>query len=138
MAIDADAARAFLRVNHRAVLATTRKDGRPQLSPVTAAVDEQGRVVVSTREPAMKVKHLRRDPYATLTAFTDNFFGDWVQVEGPTEIVSMPDAMDVLVDYYRRVSGEHPDWDEYREAMIAQRRVALRIEITRAGPNVSG
>jgi PPOX class probable F420-dependent enzyme len=138
MAVDADAARTFLRTNHRAVLATMRNDGRPQLSPVTAAVDDEGRVVISTRETAIKVKHLRRDPYATLTAFTDNFFGDWVQVEGPVEIVSLPEAMDVLVDYYRSVSGEHPDWDEYRQAMTDQRRVALRIEITRAGPNASG
>ena len=138
MAIDADTAREFLRRNHRAVLATTRRDGRPQLSPVTAGIDPEGRVVISTREAAMKVKHLRRDPHAALTAFTDNFFGDWVYVEGPVEIVAMPDAMDVLVDYYRRVSGEHPDWDEYRQAMIDQRRVALRIEVTRAGPNVSG
>jgi len=138
MAIDPAAAREFLRANHNAVLATTRSDGRPQLSPVTAGIDEQGRVVISTRETAMKVKHLRRDPHATLVAFTDRFYGDWVQVEGTVEIVSLPEAMDLLVDYYRRISGEHPDWDDYRRAMAEQQRVLVRFDIERAGPNVSG
>jgi PPOX class probable F420-dependent enzyme len=138
MAVDAASAREFLRSNHNAVLATTRGDGRPQLSPVTVAVDGEGRVVISTRETAMKVRHLRRDPHATLVAFTNRFYGDWVQVEGTAEVVSLPDAMDALVDYYRSVSGEHPDWDEYRQAMRDQRRVVVRFAIERAGPNVSG
>lgn len=138
MAIDAAAAREFLRANHNAVLATTRSDGRPQLSPVTVGVDEQGRVIISTRETAVKVKHLRRDPHAVLVAFTERFYGDWVQVEGHAEIVDLPEAMDLLVDYYRRISGEHPDWDDYRRAMTEQQRVIVRFEIERAGPNVSG
>jgi PPOX class probable F420-dependent enzyme len=138
MAIDATAAREFLRANHNAVLATTRSDGRPQLSPVTAGVDEQGRVIISTRETAVKVKHLRRDPQAVLVAFTERFYGDWVQVEGRAQIVELPEAMDLLVDYYRRISGEHPDWDDYRRAMTEQQRVIVRFEIERAGPNVSG
>lgn len=136
--MDIDAAREFLRQNHRAVLATTRADGRPQMSPVTVAVDAEGRVIISTRETAMKVANLRRDPHASLVAFTDRFFGDWVQVEGSAQIVSLPDALEPLVDYYRRSAGEHPDWDDYRSAMIEQRRVLLRIGIDRAGPNVSG
>ena len=105
---------------------------------MTAAVDAQGRVVVSTRETAMKVKHLRRDPRVALTAFTDRFYGDWVQVEGTAEIVELPEAMELLVDYYRSVSGEHPDWDDYRAAMVRDQRVIVRFAIERAGPNVSG
>jgi PPOX class probable F420-dependent enzyme len=136
--MDPDAARAFLRAHHRAVLATFRADGRPQLSPVTAAVADDGRVLISTREPAVKTRNLRKDPRASLCVFTDRFFGDWVQVDGEAEIISLPDAMDLLVDYYRRVSGEHPDWDDYRAAMTRDRRVILRIAITRAGPDVSG
>jgi PPOX class probable F420-dependent enzyme len=136
--MDAKDAREFLSQHHRGVLATTRRDGRPQLSPVTATVDGDGRVVISTREPAMKVRNLRRDPYAALTAFTDAFYGAWVQVEGTAEIVELPDAMELLVDYYRRVSGEHPDWDDYRAAMERDRRVVIRFEIERVGPNVSG
>jgi len=136
--VDVAAAQEFLRSNHRAVLATTRSDGRPQLSPVTVAVDDAGRVLVSTRETAMKVKHLRRDPHAALAVLNDGFFGDWIQVEGTAEIIPLPDAMELLVDYYRRASGEHPDWDDYRQAMIDQRRVIVRIPIERAGPNVSG
>jgi PPOX class probable F420-dependent enzyme len=136
--MDLDRAREFLRAHHRAVLATFRADGWPQLSPVTCAVDGEGRVLVSTREPAIKTRNLRRDPRASLCVFTDSFFGDWVQVEGTAEIVPLPEAMDLLVDYYRRVSGEHPDWDDYRAAMTRDRRVILRITITRAGPSVSG
>ncbi len=131
-------AREFLRANHRAVLATARADGRPQLSPVTAAVDDAGRVLISTRETAVKTRNLRRDPHASLCVFTDGFFGPWVQVEGDVEVISLPGAMDGLVAYYRLVAGEHPDWDEYRAAMVEQRRCLLRIEITRAGPDISG
>jgi PPOX class probable F420-dependent enzyme len=128
----------FLRAHHRAVLATSRSDGMPQLSPVTCAVDDEGRVLVSTRETAVKTKNLRHRPRASLCVFTDTFFGEWVQVEGNAEVISLPGAMDLLVDYYRRVSGEHPDWDDYRAAMIRDRRVIVRITITRAGPDVSG
>jgi PPOX class probable F420-dependent enzyme len=128
----------FLRAHHRAVLATSRSDGMPQLSPVTCAVDDEGRVLVSTRETAVKTKNLRHRPRASLCVFTDTFFGEWVQVEGNAEVISLPGAMDLLVDYYRRVSGEHPDWDDYRAAMIRDRRVIVRITLTRAGPDVSG
>jgi len=136
--VDPGRARDFLRTHHRAVLATTRSDGRPQLSPVVAAVDAEGRVLVSTREGAIKTRNVRRDPRASLCVFSDNFFGDWVQVEGTAEIVSLPAAMELLVDYYRRVSGEHPDWADYRAAMERDKRVIMRVTITRAGPDISG
>jgi len=128
----------FLRAHHRAVLATSRSDGRPQLSPVTCTADDEGRVLISTRETALKTRNLRQRPQASLCVFTDNFFGEWVQVEGDVEIIPLPDAMDLLVDYYRRISGEHPDWADYRAAMVRDRRVIVRITITRAGPDVSG
>ena len=108
------------------------------MSPVGAAVDAEGRVCVSTRETAMKTRHLERVPYAALCVLADGFYGDWVQVEGPVEIVRLPEAMELLVDYYRRVAGEHPDWADYRRAMIEERRVLLRMTIERAGPSVSG
>jgi PPOX class probable F420-dependent enzyme len=136
--MDFDEAREFLRAHHRAVLATTRRDGGPQLSPVSCGVDDDGRVVVSTRETAAKTKNVRRDPRASLCVFTDGFYGPFVQVEGAVEVVSLPDAMDGLVDYYRQLSGEHPDWDDYRAAMIREQRVLLRIDISRAGPDFSG
>lgn len=128
----------FLRTHHRAVLATSRADGRPQLSPVLCVADDDGRILISTREPALKVRNLRRDPHASLCVFTDGFFGEWVQVEGDAEVISLPAAMDLLVDYYRRVAGEHSDWADYRSAMERDRRVIVRITPTRAGPNVSG
>jgi PPOX class probable F420-dependent enzyme len=136
--VDIDEARQFLRENHRAVLATLRSDGRPQLSPVTVTVDEGGRAVISSRETAYKVRNLRRDPRASLCVMTDKFFPPWVQVDGTATIVSLPDAMEPLVDYYRSVSGEHPDWDDYRRAMEEQRRVVIRVDIERAGPDRQG
>jgi PPOX class probable F420-dependent enzyme len=128
----------FVRHNHNAVLATTRSDGSPQLSPVTVGVDDAGRIVISTRETAIKTRNLRRDPRAVLCVVTTRFYGDWVQLTGTADIVSLPEAMEPLVEYYRGISGEHPDWDEYREAMRSQQRVLVRITPTAAGPNVSG
>ena len=136
--MDAEVARAFVRDHHRAVLATRRRDGGVQLSPVLCAVDDAGRVVVSTRETALKVRNLERDPRASVCVFTDGFFGPWVQVEGRAEIVRLPDALAPLVDYYRRVAGEHPNWAEYHAAMERERRVLLRVTVDRAGPDRSG
>ncbi len=135
-----DPARAleFLHAHHRAVLATFRAGGLPQLSPVLAAVDGTGRVLISTREAAAKTRNLRRDPRASLCVISDGFFGDWVQLDGTAEVISLPDAMEVLVGYYRLVAGEHSDWDDYRAAMERDRRVILRLSITRAGPDYSG
>ena len=135
--MDLEQARAFLRENHRAVLATKRAEGIQQ-SPVIAAVDEEGRAIVSSRETALKVKNLRRDPWAQLCAFTDRFFGPWIYAEGRAEIVSLPEAMDPLIDYYKRFPGENPDWDEYRERMRRERRVLIRITLERAGPDRQG
>lgn len=131
-------ARDFIRVNHRAVLATNRADGRPQLSPVTVGVGADGRVLVSTRETAIKTKNLARDPRASLCVMNDRFFGDWIQAEGTAETIRLPEAMDLLVDYYRRISGEHPDWDDYRNAMRRDRRVIVAITLSKAGPDRSG
>ncbi len=128
----------FLAVEHHAVLATMKADGTPQLSPVTVGVDDGGHVVISTRETAYKVRHVRRDPRVWLCVLPGGFFGKWVQIEGTAEVVELPEAMEQLVDYYRRISGEHPDWDDYRAAMERDRRVLLSITITKAGPDVSG
>lgn len=136
--MDPREAREFLGGNHHAVLATYRRDGQVQLSPVLAAVDGQGRVLVSSRETAVKTHNLSRDPRAALVAFSDRFFGPWAVVWGGAEVISLPAAMPILEDYYRRVSGEHPDWDDYRQAMIRERRVVLRLSIAEAGPVKSG
>jgi PPOX class probable F420-dependent enzyme len=138
MQLDVETALSFLRANHHAVLATARADGRPQMSPIVANVDAGGRVAISSRETALKVKNLRRDPYASLCVVGDGFFGEWVQIEGPATILSLPDAMEPLVEYYRSLSGEHPDWADYRAAMERDRRVLILISPERVGPNVSG
>jgi PPOX class probable F420-dependent enzyme len=135
--MDAEAALRFAAENHHAILATGRRDRRPQLSPVAVAVVDE-KIVISSRETAIKVKNLRRDPYASLCVLNDGFFGAWVQVEGPAEIISLPDAMDGLVEYYRQISGEHPDWDDYRSAMQREQRCLIRVTAERAGPNISG
>jgi PPOX class probable F420-dependent enzyme len=136
--MDLQEARAYLREHHRAVLATFRSDGRPQMSPIAAGVDDEGRVLISSRETAIKTKNLRRDPRASVLVIDDNWYGEWVQVDGRAEIVSLPEAMDLLVAYYRQLAGEHPDWDDYRAAMEREQRVMVRIEIERAGPDRSG
>jgi PPOX class probable F420-dependent enzyme len=128
----------YCRENHHSVLITWKKSGKPQPSPVVHGVDDHDRIVVSTREPAYKVRNLRRDPRATLCAFPDAFNGRWLFVEGTVEIVSLPEAMEPLVALYRQISGEHPDWDEFRQAMENEQRVLLALTPEQAGPNVAG
>jgi PPOX class probable F420-dependent enzyme len=136
--MDVERARTFVRENHRAVMVTRRAGGDAQLSPVLCSVDAEGRIGVSTREAAMKVRNLRRDPRVSLCVLNDGFFGEWIQIDGTAEIVSLPEAMEPLVEYYRSLAGEHPDWDDYRAAMERERRVIVRIDIERAGPDRSG
>ena len=136
--MDLQRAREFLHEHHRGVLATRRSGGGIQQSPVIAAVDGEGRVVISSRETAYKVHNLRRDPWTQLCAFPDLFFGEWIYAEGGAEILSLPEAMEPLIDYYKRFPGENPDWDEYRARMESERRVLIRIELSAAGPDLQG
>jgi PPOX class probable F420-dependent enzyme len=136
--MDLDRARAFVREHHRAVLSTRRASGEPQLSPVVCGVDADGMITVSTRETAMKVKNLRRDSRVSLCVMNNGFFGDWIQVDGSARVVSLPEAMELLVEYYRSLAGEHSDWDEYRAAMEREKRVLVQVDIERAGPDRSG
>ena len=136
--MDLAEARQFLATHHCAVLATWRRDGRLQMSPITVGVDAAGCAIISSRETAYKTRHLRRDPRASLCVFMDEFYGPWVQIDGTAEVLSLPDAMEPLVDYYRRIAGEHSNWDDYRRAMERERRVLLRISIGSAGPDRKG
>jgi PPOX class probable F420-dependent enzyme len=136
--VDPDDARQFVAGNHRAVLVTRRSGGGLQTSPVLVGVDDEGKVVISTREGAFKTRNLRRDPTAVLCVFSDGFFGRWMQIEGTAQVVSLPEAMDGLVDYYRRIGGEHPDWEDYRRAMRHQQRVLVRVSIDKVGPTHAG
>jgi PPOX class probable F420-dependent enzyme len=135
--VDLDRAREFIRENHRGVLATRRPDGSVQQTPVLANVDGEGRVIISTRETAYKTHYLRRDSWAQLVVFTDRFFGEWVVVEGRAEVLSLPEAMEPLVDYYERFTYQESE-DDYRERMRAEQRVLVRITLERAGPNRTG
>jgi PPOX class probable F420-dependent enzyme len=136
--VDLDEARGFLREHHRGVLATRRADSGIQQSPVLVNVDGDGRAIISSREAAYKVRNLRRDPWAQACVFTDRFFGKWLFVEGRAEVLSLPQAMDPLIDYYTRFPDENPDWDDYRERMEREQRVLIRIELERAGPDRQG
>ena len=138
MTLSVDDVRAFIRSNHRGVLATTRRDGAAQMSPVTVGVDDDGSLLISTRETAMKTVNVRRTGRASVCAFEDAFFGQWVQAEGPASVESMPGALDNLIRYYRLIAGEHPDWDDYRAAMEREQRVLIRITAERVGPNRQG
>ncbi|GIH96975.1 PPOX class F420-dependent oxidoreductase [Planobispora siamensis] len=128
----------FLRPRHHGLLSTTRADGRPQLSPVTCGVDDKGRIVVSTYPERAKTRNARRDGRTSICVLSDDWDGPWVQVDGHAEVLDMPEALDALVDYYRCIAGEHPDWDEYRAAMRRQGKSLIRIRIDRWGPIATG
>ena len=128
----------FLATRHRAILVTTKADGGPQLSPVTCGIDAEGRLVISTYPKRAKVVNVRRNPRVSACVLSDGWDDQWVQVDGTAEVIDLPDAVEPLVDYYRSISGEHPDWDEYREAMLKQGKSLIRVTIERWGPLAKG
>ena len=128
----------FVRPRHRMLLATTRADGRPQMSPVSGGVDAEGRIVISTYPKRSKTRNAERDSRASVLVLSDDWDGPWVQVDGDAEVLHMPEAADGLVDYFRCIAGEHPDWDEYRAAMAIQDKSLIRITPTRWGPIATG
>lgn len=128
----------FVRPRHHGVLLTRRRDGWPQSSLVSMGMDDSGRIVVSSYPERAKVFNLRRDPSASMVVQSDEWNGEWVQVDGTAEVLDLPDALDGLCDYFRVISGEHPDWDEYREAMAMQGKCLIRLTIDRWGPIAKG
>lgn len=128
----------FLRPRHRCLLVTTRSDGSAQMSPVTCGVDPEGRIVISTYPQRAKTRNVRRDPRVSVCVLSDDWDGPYVQVDGRAEVLDMPDALDGLVEYFRCISGEHPDWDEYRTAMARQNKSLIRVHIDRWGPVATG
>jgi PPOX class probable F420-dependent enzyme len=136
--VDRDGLLEFLRPRHNAILVTHRSDGGPQLSPVSYGVDAAGRIVVSTYPQRAKARNLRRDPRVSACVLSDSWDGAWVQVDGTGEVIDLPDSVEPLVDYYRSISGEHPDWDEYRAAMRRQGKSLVRVTIERWGPIATG
>jgi PPOX class probable F420-dependent enzyme len=128
----------FLRPRHHAILVTTRSDGRPQCSPVTCGVDTEGRIVIATYPQRVKVGNARRDARVSVCVLSDSFNDAWVQVDGTAEVLDLPDALEPLVDYFRAISGEHPDWDEYRAAMAKQGKSLIRVTPERWSPVATG
>ena len=129
----------FIKVRHQAIVITTRKDGGPQASPVTCGVDDQGRIVIATYPERAKARNARRDPgHVSVLILSDDFGGPWVQVDGTAEVLDIPAAVEPLVEYFRSISGEHPDWAEYRQAMIDQGKSLLRITPHSWGPIATG
>ena len=124
----------FVRPRHRAILLTTRADGRPQGSPLSCGVDDSGRIVVSTYPERAKTRNAKRDERVSVIVLSDDWNGPWVQVDGTAEVIDSPESVEPLVEYYRNIAGEHPDWDEYRQAMARQGKVLLRLTIDRWGP----
>lgn len=136
--VDRDQLLEFLRTRYRGLLVTRRRDGRPQLSPVTCGIDPEGRIVISTYPKRAKAMNARRDPHVSICVQSDEWNGEYVQVDGFASVLDLPEALEPLVDYFRGISGEHPDWDEYRAAMTKQGKCILRIEIDRWGPISTG
>jgi PPOX class probable F420-dependent enzyme len=128
----------FVRARHRAILVTTRADGTPQASPVTCGLDSNGRIVISTYPERAKTVNARHRPEVSVLVLSDDFGDAWVQVDGTAEVLDMPAALDGLVEYYRVIAGEHPDWAEYREAMVRQGKSLIRVTSTRWGPIATG
>jgi PPOX class probable F420-dependent enzyme len=128
----------FVRTRHHAILLTTRRDGRPQASPVACGLDAAGRIVVSTYPQRAKARNAERDPRASVVVLSDDWNGPWVQVDGTAEVLHLPEALEPLVEYFRSISGEHPDWDEYRAAMTRQGKALLRVTIDSWGPIATG
>lgn len=136
--VDAAGLAEFMAGKHRWVLSTTRRDGRPQLSLVSGGMTADGRLMISSYPGRAKVANARRNPHVSVLALGDEFNDEWVQIDGDATVVDMPEAADALVDYYRSISGEHPDWDEYRQAMVDQGKSAIVITPTRWGPVSKG
>lgn len=128
----------FLTVRHHALLMTTRSDGRPQASPVACGVDAEGRIVISTYPDRAKARNVRRDPRVSVCVLSDDWNGPWVQVDGTAEVLDLPEALEPLVEYFRCIAGEHPDWDEYRQAMRDQGKSLIRVTVERWGPIATG
>ena len=128
----------FIRPRHHALVITARTDGQPQASPVTCGVDAEGRIVIATYPERAKASNARRNQQVSVVVLSDDFGGPWVQVDGRAEVLDMPEAVEPLVDYYRSISGEHPDWDEYRQAMVRQGKALLRVTPVRWGPVATG
>jgi PPOX class probable F420-dependent enzyme len=128
----------FIRARHHAIVITVRGGGGPQASPVTCGVDDEGRIVIATYPERAKTRNARRDPRVSVLFLSDDFGGAWVQVDGTGEVLDVPAAVEPLVDYYRAISGEHPDWGEYREAMVKQGKSLLRVTPERWGPVAIG
>ena len=128
----------FLRPRHHAILMTTRKDGRPQSSPNSCGVDTEGRIVISTYPERAKVTNIRRNPQVSVCVLSEEWNGPWVQVDGTAEVLDLPAALEPLVEYFRVISGEHPDWDEYRQAMRDQGKSLIRVTIDGWGPIATG
>ncbi|MET8674487.1 PPOX class F420-dependent oxidoreductase [Streptomyces albidoflavus] len=128
----------FVRPRHRALLLTARADGSPQASPLTCGVDGEGRIVVSTYPERAKTRNAQRNPKVSVVVLSDEWNGPWVQIDGTAEVIDAPESVEPLVEYFRVISGEHPDWDEYRAAMLKQGKSLIRITPERWGPVATG
>ncbi|MFI8946208.1 PPOX class F420-dependent oxidoreductase [Streptomyces sp. NPDC053750] len=136
--VDLDGLLEFVRPRHRALLITRRSDGSPQASPLTCGVDDAGRLVMSTYPERAKTRNARRDAAVSVVVLSDEWNGPWVQIDGDAEVIDAPDSVEPLVEYFRNISGEHPDWDEYRAAMVKQGKSIVRVTPRRWGPVATG
>ena len=133
--MDIATAQKFLRDNHRACIAVRQKDGWPQMTLVTPAIDVEGRIIITSRGTTYKIKHLRRDPRVSMLIFGEQYSGSkFVQIHGTAELIELPKAMDILIYWYKQVRGEHKNWDDYKKQMQDEKRTIIRVTIEKVGP----
>lgn len=128
----------FATGKHSFVLTTTRRDGRPQMSLVTGTITPEGELLISSYPQRAKTHNIKNNPNVSVLIMGGAFNAAWIQVDGTAQAIDMPDAGDGLVEYFRGISGEHSDWDEYRQAMQDQGKSIIRIDPTSWSPISTG
>ncbi len=132
-------AQKFLRDNHHGVLVTRKKDSSLQMTLVSPVIDDEGKVIITSRESTYKVKNIKRNPQISLLVYGDQFNGsNYIQIDGRAEIIPLPQAMDIVLDWHRQIRGVPANWDEIREKTKTERRIAMRVTIERVGPQNKG
>jgi PPOX class probable F420-dependent enzyme len=137
--MEVNEAREFLKDKHHGVLVTRKKDGSLQMTLVSPVISSDGRVIITARERTYKVKNIKRNPQISLLVYGEKFHGsNYIQIDGRAEVIPHPQAMDIVLDWHRRIRGEPKSWDEIRQKTLAEGRIAIRVTIEKVGPQNRG
>ena len=137
--MDISEAKGFLKGKEHGVLVARKKDGSLQMTLVSPVIGANGDLIITSRETTYKVKNIKRNPQISLLVFGEKFNGsNYIQVDGKAEIIPQPQAMDIILDWHRQIRGEPENWDDIKKKTIAERRIAMRINIDKVGPQRRG